>query len=337
MRELIEKIQQKKNLTRGEIQAIMTEIMSGRGDEADIRDFLIAMNDKVATVEEITGAAQVMRKFVLPVETKRQIVLDTCGTGGDGKHTFNISTTVAFVVAATGVAVAKHGNRSVSSLCGSADVLESLGVKIDLAHERLSICLEEVGLAFLFAQRHHPAMKHVASARKALGSTSIFNVLGPLTNPARSTHQMLGVYNHRLVEQLAHVLKNLGSKRAIVVHAADGLDEISISDKTSIAELKDNEIRTYEIVPEEFNLKRVSLDLFKGGDKAANAKSMLAILEGEKGPRRSIVLLNSAFALYAAEAVKTPEEGMGIAANMIDEGRALGVLNKLREFTNRVS
>jgi anthranilate phosphoribosyltransferase len=300
-----------------------------------MHDFLVAMNDKVATVEEITGAAQVMRKYVLPVETENRVVLDTCGTGGDGKHTFNISTTVAFIVAAAGVAVAKHGNRSVSSKCGSADVLESLGIKLDLTHDKLSVCLKEVGLVFLFAQRHHPAMKHVASVRKALGATTIFNVLGPLTNPAHATHQMLGVFNARLVDQLAQVLKNLGSKRAIVAHSADGLDEISLASTTLIGELIDGNVRTYEITPEEFSLKRASLDAFKGGDKDENAQILLSLLKGEQGDRRDVVLLNAGFALYAAEAVASPREGLAVAARMVDEGQALAVLNKLREFTNR--
>ena len=335
MREIIEKLQQKRNLTRGEVQSVMNEIMSGRAAEADMHDFLVAMNDKVATVEEITGAAQVMRKYVLPVDTENKVVLDTCGTGGDGKHTFNISTTVAFIVAAAGVAVAKHGNRSVSSKCGSADVLESLGIRLDLTHDRLSVCLRDVGLVFLFAQRHHPAMKHVASVRKALGATTIFNVLGPLTNPAHATHQMLGVFNVRLVDQLAQVLKNLGSKRAIVAHSADGLDEISLANKTLIGELIDGNVRTYETTPEEFGLKRASLDAFKGGDKDENAQILLSLLKGEKGPRRDVVLVNAGFALYAAEAVASPKEGLAVASKMIDEGKALGVLDKLREFTNR--
>jgi len=335
MRELIEKLQKGKNLKRSEMQAVMTEIMSGRTTEHDMREFLITMNEKGPTVEEITGAAQVMRKFALHVETKRPIVLDTCGTGGDGRNTFNISTTVAFVVAAAGVAVAKHGNRSVSSLCGSADVLEALGVKLDITHDRLAVCLEEVGLVFLFAQRHHPAMKHVAPVRKALGVKTIFNVLGPLTNPARATHQMMGVYSKPLVEQMVQVLKNLGARRVIVVHSADGLDEISTAEKTSIGELNGEETRMYEISPEEFNLTRASLEQYKGGDKDENARILLAVLQGEKGPKRDVVLLNAAFALYAAEAVKSPGEGLGLAANLIDEGKALKVLEKLRGFTNR--
>jgi anthranilate phosphoribosyltransferase len=335
VRELIEKLQKGKNLKRSEMQAVMTEIMSGRTTEHDMREFLIVMNEKGPTVEEITGAAQVMRKFALHVETKRPIVLDTCGTGGDAKHTFNISTTVAFVVAAAGVAVAKHGNRSVSSLCGSADVLESLGVKLDITHERLTTCLEEVGLVFLFAQRHHPAMKYVATVRKELGVKTIFNVLGPLTNPARATHQIMGVYSRHLVEQMVHVLKNLGARRVIVVHSADGMDEISTAGKTSIGELNGEEIRTYEISPEEFNFTRASLEQYKGGNKEENARILLAVLQGEKGPQRDIVLLNAAFALYAAEAVRSPVEGLGLAANLIDEGKALKVLEKLRGFTNR--
>jgi anthranilate phosphoribosyltransferase len=335
MREFIDKIQKRKGLRRAEMQRVMTEIMSGQAADYDTRDFLIAMNTKGPSVEEITGAAQIMRKHVLAVETKRPIVLDTCGTGGDGRQTFNISTAVAFVVAAAGVAVAKHGNRSVSSLCGSADVLEALGVKIEIVHSRLTACLDEAGLVFLFAQRHHPAMKYVANIRRELKVKTIFNVLGPLTNPAHATHQMMGVYSQKLVELMVQVFKNLHSKRVIVVHSADGLDEISLGDKTYVGELNGEDIKTYEITPDEFGLPRATFDQVKGGDKAMNAEILKSVLQGEKGPKRDIVLLNSAFALYAAEAVPTPREGLAVAAKMIDEGKAFQVLEKLKEFTNR--
>ncbi|MBF0619691.1 MAG: anthranilate phosphoribosyltransferase, partial [Candidatus Omnitrophica bacterium] len=206
MRDLIGKIQKHQHLSRGEVHEVMTEIMSGRMSDHDIRDFLVAMNAKGPSAEEITGAAQVMRKFVLPVETQKKPIFDIVGTGGDCRHSFNISTTAAFVVAGAGVVVAKHGNRSVSSLCGSADVLEALGVRIEMAHERLARCLDETGIVFLFAQRHHPAMKHVAAARKSLGVKTIFNILGPLTNPAHATHHLMGVYSRPLAEIMANVL-----------------------------------------------------------------------------------------------------------------------------------
>lgn len=335
MREFINKMNAGHNLSRGEMQNLMTEIMSGRAAEVDIHDFLVASNAKGFTVEEITGAVQVMRKHVLPVETNRKIILDTCGTGGDGRNTFNISTAAAFVVAGAGVGVAKHGNRSVSSLCGSADVLEALGVNIEMPHAQLAACLKQVGLVFLFAQRHHPAMKHVAAARKSLGVKSIFNILGPLTNPARADHQMMGVYSRQLVEQLPHVLKNLGSKRAIVVHGADGLDEITTADKTFISEFDGVNIRSYEIVPEEFGLKRASEESLRGGDKVMNARIIREILEGAGGPQRTIVQLNAAFALYAAGAAPSPEEGMVVAAKSLNDGDALEILEHLIEFTHR--
>ncbi|MBF0595846.1 MAG: anthranilate phosphoribosyltransferase, partial [Candidatus Omnitrophica bacterium] len=244
-------------------------------------------------------------------------------------------TAAAFVVAGAGGGVAKHGNRSVSSLCGSADVLEALGVNIEMPHEQLSACFKQVGLVFLFAQRHHPAMKHVAAARKSLGVKTIFNILGPLTNPAHADHQMMGVYSRQLTEQLLHVLKNLGSKRAIVVHGADGMDEISTTDKTFVSEFDGVNIRSYEIVPEEFGLKRASEESLKGGDKVFNARIIREILQGAHGPQRSIVQINSAFALYAAGVVPSPDEGMVAAAKSLNDGDALDVLEKLIEFTHR--
>ncbi|MBF0593466.1 MAG: anthranilate phosphoribosyltransferase [Candidatus Omnitrophica bacterium] len=334
MRQFIDKINQHHNLSRGEMHDVMTEIMSGRAIEHDILDFLAAMNAKGPSIEEITGAAQVMRKYVLPVNSNRKVILDTCGTGGDGKQSFNISTAAAFVVAGAGVGVAKHGNRSVSSLCGSADVLEELGVNIEMPHEQLNACLKQVGLVFLFAQRHHPAMKHVAAARKTLGVKTLFNILGPLTNPAHADHQMMGVYSRQLTEPLLHVLKNLGTKKAIVVHGADGLDEISTTDKTFISEFDGVNIRSYEIVPEEFGLKRASEESLKGGDKVMNARIIREILEGAHGPQRSIVQLNAAFALYAAGAVPSPEEGMVTAAKSLNDGDALDILENLIEFTH---
>ena len=335
MRPVIEKLQNKINLTRGEIQGALSAIMSGSASESDMKDFLLAMNAKGPTIEEISGAVVSMRKFVVPVTTHHERVFDIVGTGGDGRHTFNISTCAAFVVAGAGVVVAKHGNRSVSSLCGSVDVLEALGVKIDIPHEKLSACLDEVGIAFLFAQRHHPAMRHVAAVRKALGVKTLFNILGPLTNPAHATHQMMGVYSRHLVEQMVHVLKNLGSKRALIVHSADGLDEISTIDKTFISEFNGEDVHSYEILPEEFGFRRAFEQDIRGGDKEQNAKILEAVLRGENGPKRNIVLLNAAFALYTAEAVKTPEEGLAMAAATIDDGLAYQVLQKLRDFTNR--
>jgi anthranilate phosphoribosyltransferase len=336
MREFVEKVQQKKNLTHGEMHALMMEIMSGRAVESDIRDFLVALNAKGFTVEEITAAAQIMRKFVVLLETRHEVVLDTCGTGGDSKGTFNISTAVAFVVAACGVIVAKHGNRSVSSHSGSADVLEALGVNLQMPHEKMSACLDEVGICFMFAQRHHPAMKHVAAVRKALGVKTIFNVLGPLTNPARATHQMVGVYNKHLTEQFAQVLKVLGAERAVAVHGADGLDEISTAASTFISEYNGKDILSYEIAPEDFGIKRVSESDLKGGDPAANAGLMLSILQGKGvSAHMDVVALNAGFALYAAQAVQSPREGLERVRQIMAQGKPLEKLQQFVEFSNR--
>jgi anthranilate phosphoribosyltransferase len=336
MRESVEKIQQKQNLSQGEMCEVMMEIMSGRAAESDIRDFLLALNAKGFTVEEITAAAQIMRKFVVLLKTDHEVVLDTCGTGGDAKGTFNISTAVAFVVAACGVIVAKHGNRSVSSHSGSADVLEALGINLQMPHERMSDCLDEVGICFMFAQRHHPAMKYVAAVRKALGVKTIFNVLGPLTNPARATHQMVGVYNKHLAEQFAQVLRVLGAERAVIVHGADGLDEISTAATTFISEYNGKDILSYEITPEDFGIKRVSEDDLKGGDPAENAELMTLILQG-KGmhAHMDVVALNAAFALYAAEAAASPREGLERVRQIMAAGKPWKKLQEFKEFSNR--
>jgi len=335
MRELIKKLDDRVDLTIPEIRKVMTTIMSGNADGVDIRDFLLAMNAKEPSVDEITGAVQVLRQFVVPVKSHRKVILDTCGTGGDCKGTFNISTAAAFVVAGAGVGVAKHGNRSVSSRCGSADVLEALGVNITMPQEQLAACLKQVGLVFLFAQSHHPAMKHAAAVRKELGVKTLFNILGPLTNPASATHQMMGVYSKPLVAKIIQVLRNLGARRAMVVHGEDGLDEITTSDKTYIGEFDGAGVRLYSIVPEEFGLKRVSEQCLKGGDSQMNARIIREILEGAHGPQRSIVQVNAAFALYVAGVVPSPEEGMIMAAQSLNRGEAFRVMEHLIEFTNR--
>jgi anthranilate phosphoribosyltransferase len=336
MRAYIDKLSSRVHLSSDEIRSAMTDIMSGKAAEVDIRDFLLAMNAKEPSVEEITGAVQVMRQFALPVKSFRKVILDTCGTGGDGKGTFNISTAAAFVVAGAGIGVAKHGNRSVSSLCGSADVLEALGVNINLPQEQLAVCLKQVGLVFLFAQAHHPAMKYAAPVRKSLGVKTIFNILGPLSNPAGATHQMMGVYSEPLVEKIIHVLKNLGIRRAMVVHGADGLDEISTADKTRVGEYDGTKVRLYDVVPEEFGLKRAPEACLKGGDAPRNARIIRDILQGAHGPQRTIVQINAAFALYVAGAAPSPEEGLILAAHVLDRGKALDVLEQLIEFTHRV-
>ncbi len=336
MQPYIDKVNGKQNLTQKEIEKIMELIMSGKAAHEDIAVFLLALNEKGPTVEEITGAAQIMRKFCAPVAARHRVVLDTCGTGGDQKGTFNISTAVAFVVAGAGVIVAKHGNRSVSSQCGSADVLEALGVNIAMEEKHLSECLDEVGMAFLFAQRLHPAMKNVAPVRKQLGTKTIFNLLGPLTNPARATHQIVGVYNRDLVEPLTHVLKNLGLKRALVVHGRDGLDEITTTDLTFVGEFDGKVIITYEVDPTELGIQKSTAEDLKGGDLNTNVHIVREILEGKKGPKRDIVVLNAAYALYISEKSPSVLEAVGMAEASIDSGAALEKLNKLKEFTHRV-
>jgi len=336
MRDYILQVQQGENLSHDEITVVMELIMSGQVPLKEIKDFLLALNKKGPTVEEITASALIMRKFVLPVKTHHEIILDIVGTGGDHKNTFNISTVTAIVVAACGVAVAKHGNRRVTSQCGSADVLEAMGVNLQIEEKRLSECLDKIGLVFLFAQRLHPAMKNVAFARQELGVKTIFNILGPLTNPAQATHQVMGVYSRDLLEPMAQVLRNLGLKRALVVHGNDGLDEITTTDKTFVCEFNGQEILSYDIDPDELNVRRASIADFAGGNAIDNALIVRKILEGEPGPRRDIVLANAAYALYTAAAVENLKQGMRMAEHAIDSKRAIGKLEELKEFTNHV-
>ena len=336
MRDYILQIEQGESLSHDEITVVMELIMSGQAPLQDIKDFLVALNKKGPTVEEITACALIMRKFVVPVTTHHEIILDVVGTGGDHKNTFNISTVTAIVVAACGVAVAKHGNRRVSSRCGSADVLEALGVNLQMEEKYLSECLDKIGLAFLFAQRLHPAMKNVAFARQELGVKTIFNILGPLTNPARATHQIMGVYSRDLLEPMAQVLRNLGLKRALVVHGNDGLDEITITDKTFVSEFNGQEIISYDIDPDEFGIPRARIDDLVGGDAADNAAIVRSILEGERGPKRNIVIINAAYALYTTGAVENLMQGMRMAEHAIDSRRAFQKLEELKEFSNRV-
>jgi anthranilate phosphoribosyltransferase len=336
MRDYILQVQQGENLSHDEITVVMELIMSGQVPLQEIKDFLLAINKKGPTVEEITASALIMRKFVLPVKTHHEIILDIVGTGGDHKNTFNISTLTAIVVAACGVAVAKHGNRRVTSQCGSADVLEALGVNLQIEERRLSECLDKIGLAFLFAQRLHPAMKNVAFARQELGVKTIFNILGPLTNPAQATHQVMGVYSRDLLEPMAQVLKNLGLKRALIVHGNDGLDEITTTDKTFVSEFNGQEIISYDIDPDELGVKRVAIEDLSGGDAIDNALIVHKVLDGEPGPRRDIVVVNAAYALYTAEAVDNLKQGIRMAEHAIDSRRAIGKLEELKEFTNRV-
>ncbi len=337
MKEFIEKVRQQENLSEEEIKEIMKEIMSGEAAKDDISNFLLALRDKGPTVEEITGAAQIMRDFVVKIHSQHKNILDTCGTGGDKKNTFNISTLTALVAAGAGAVVAKHGNRSVSSNCGSADVLESLGVNLEMEPHYIGECLNSVGIAFLFAQKLHPSMKNVASIRKEIGKETIFNVLGPLTNPANATHQMMGVYNRDLVIPVAHVLKNLGLKKSIVMHGSDGLDEITTTGKTYLCEFDGTDIESYDIDPEELGFKLAKPEDLEAHTLDENIRIFKNILAGDRGPRRDIVLLNSAYALYISEMVKSIPDGLRLAKDSIDTGKAAQKLQELVEFTNRIN
>lgn len=335
MESCIHKLHNRENLAPNEIEDVMRTIMSGSAAREDIAAFLLALRVKGPTVEEITGAARILREYVIPIKTKHTTILDTCGTGGDKKNTFNISTIAALVVAGAGVVVAKHGNRSVSSRCGSADILEAVGVNINVEEKHLSACLDELGIAFLFAQQLHPAMKNVAVIRKELGVETIFNLLGPLTNPAGATHQIMGVYNRDLVEPIVNVLKNLGLKRALVVHGSDGLDEITLCAQTFIGEYDGKEIISYDITPDEFGFQPSRPEDFTGGDLAANVRILEDILSGKKGPKRDIVVINAAYALYVAEKAGNINEAIALAQDSLDSGKARKKLDDLREFTSR--
>jgi anthranilate phosphoribosyltransferase len=336
---------QRESLTREEARAVMTEVFSGSATDAQIAALLVALHMKGETVEEIVGFAEAMRAAAEPLplhqdstltvsDTGRDALIDTCGTGGDARGTFNISTATAFVVAGAGVRVAKHGNRSLSSKCGSADVMEALGVKISLPTAVLATCLEEIGIAFLFAPAMHSAMKYVQPARRELRLRTIFNLLGPLTNPAGASAQVVGVYSLELVEKVAEALSMLGVHRALVVHGLDGLDEITITGPTRIAEVREGQVRTYEVTPEEFGIKRARLEDISGGDAEANAAIIREILAGKKSPRRDVVLLNAAAALVAAGRAEHLGDALPLAAKSIDSGAAAAKLDALVRFTS---
>ena len=333
MKNIIEKVKEKKNLTREETKEVFAEIMSGKVQTEDIASFLLALKEKKETIDEITGAAEIMRKFATRINVKNENLLDTCGTGGDSADTFNISTISAFVASGAGCSVAKHGNRAVSSKCGSADLLEALGVNIDIGKDLVEKCINEIGIGFLFAPKLHLAMKHAMPARKMIKTRSIFNILGPLTNPAGAKYQLLGVYDESLAETLANVLMKLGSKHAMVIHGKDGLDEITTKEKTLVAELKNNKVNTYSIAPEDFDFTRATKEDLKGGDSSFNAKLALEILNGKKGKERDIVLLNAGSAIYVTDLAKGIEDGIKMAKDSIDSGKAQEKLEKLKKLT----
>jgi anthranilate phosphoribosyltransferase len=343
----IAKVVRGEDLDEGEMERTMEEIISGEATPAQIGALVTALRIKGETIEEITGAVRALRAQAGPlnrdnhavnvdrdeINFEEETILDTCGTGGDGTRTFNVSTATALVAAGIGLKVAKHGNRAVSSLCGSADVLEHLGVNLDLTRSDVERCLREVGIAFLYAPLFHGAMKHAAGPRQQIGIRTIFNLAGPLTNPAGATAQVLGVYDPRLTEKLAQVLNRLGTREAFVVCGEGTLDEISICGPTRISHLQDQQVRTFELTPEEMGFQRAGLESIQGGDAAVNAQIIRSILEGEPGPKREVVLLNAAAAFVATHLAANFKEGIQIAMEGIDSGKAGIKLDQLIAFS----
>ncbi len=347
IREAIAKVAAREDLTRAEMEAAMKEIMSGEATPSQIGSFITALRMKGETVEEITGAVRVMRAKAAKIDVNKPLVnidrddinieyetiLDTCGTGGDGTHTFNVSTATALVAAGGGIVVAKHGNRAVSSQCGSADVLDCLGVKLDIAKSDVEKCIRKIGIGFLFAPFFHGAMKYAAGPRKEVGLRTIFNLLGPLTNPAGATVQVLGVYDPALTEKIAQVLQKLGSLEAFVVCGEGTFDEISITSPTRVSHLKQGRVENFDIAPEDFGLSRAGLADIRGGDAMENADIIRKILEGEKGPKRDMVLLNAGAAFAAAGLATDIQGGIHLAEAAIDSGKAKAKLGELVLFT----
>ena len=343
----ISKVVLQQDLVEAEMIEVMNQIMGGEATQAQVGAFITALRMKGETIEEITGAARVMRDHATPIRVgkaldidreeinlDRETILDTCGTGGSGTKSFNISTTVAFVVSACGVKVAKHGNRSISSACGSADVLEALGVNLNVTPEQVELCINEVGVGFLFAPALHGAMKHAIGPRREIGIRTIFNILGPLTNPAGADRQVLGVYDEKLVEVLAKVLVKLGCQRGFVVHGKDGMDEITLTGPTRVAEINEGQVTLSTIEPEDFGLRRCLLSDLQGGDAEENAAIVRDVLAGSEGPKRDVVLLNAAYALVAAGVTESVDAGLQKARNMIDDGLAKAKLEGLVNLTN---
>jgi anthranilate phosphoribosyltransferase len=346
--EAIRTLVERRDLTRLEAAAAMDAIMSGAATHAQIAAFLTALRMKGETVEELIGFARVMREKAVRVRTRgeevaaltgtdREMLIDTCGTGGDASGTFNVSTATAFVVAGAGLKVAKHGNRSVSSLCGSADVVETLGISLDLSPAKVAQCVDEVGIGFLYAPLLHTAMKHVMTARREMGVRTVFNMLGPLTNPAGANAQVIGVYAGALTEPLARVLAELGTIRAFVVHGADGLDEISSTGESTVSEVREGVVRTFVVRPEDFGIPRAAIADLRGGDREQNAEIIRNLLDGEMGRRRDIVLINAAAALVAGSRARDLKDGVALAAESIDSGRARSALERLVALSRRLA
>ncbi len=348
IKEAISKVVEKQDLTEGEMIDVMNLVMGGEATPAQIGAFITALRMKGETIEEITGAARVMRARATPIRVGRNVldidrddinidretILDVVGTGGDGTNTFNISTTVAFVVAACGGKVAKHGNRSVSSACGSADVLEALGVNLDVTPDAVENCIETIGLGFLFAPALHGAMKYAIGPRREIGIRTIFNILGPLTNPAKADCQVMGVYSGELVEPLAKVLLNLGCQRGFVVHGTDGMDEVTLTGPTEVAEINQGKVSVYTVTPEKFDLTCSTLEDLQGGNAVENAAIVREVLGGAPGPKRDVVLLNAAFGLVASGLAEDIPAGLRRAAEAIDSGAALAKVQQLADLTN---
>jgi anthranilate phosphoribosyltransferase len=334
IKESIRQLIKGNDLSSVEMTAAMEQIMTGQTTDAQISSFLTALSIKGETVEEITAAAKVMREKAvsIPVKSNHDLI-DIVGTGGDMLNTFNISTAAAFVVSGAGLKVAKHGNRSASSMCGSADVIEKLGININISPANVAKCIEEIGIGFLFARNLHQAMKYAAGPRKEIGIKTIFNILGPLTNPADADIQLLGVYSPDLTEKLANVLKNLGRKRALVVHGCDGLDEITLCKDTIVYDLKANNITKYKISPEKLGFKLADINDLKGGNPKMNAKIIIDLLKGKKSPHRDIVVLNAAAAVFAAGITDNLDDALKISADSIDSGKAFTKVNELIELT----
>lgn len=335
IRESIIKLAEGEDLTSKGMRQSMEEIMCGRATQAQVGAFLSLLKIKTETVNEITQAAKVMREKSSRIKISGKI-MDTCSTGGTGINHYNISTAVAFIIAASGIKVAKHGNRAASGKCGSADVLEALGVKIDLEPAAVKKCIERINIGFLFAPKFHKAMKFAAPIRKEIGIRTIFNILGPLTNPATATHQILGVFNKDLTEVMSEVLGNLGVKRAMVVHGYGGLDEISLSGPTKVSELKNDFVSTYKITPKDFGLKQSAVKEISGGNKNTNALAVRKIFKGTKMPYRDVVLANAAASFVVLEKAKTLKEGVKIANEIIDSGMAMDKLEELIELSNKL-
>lgn len=336
MKLAIDKVVNYKDLTENEMIDVMNTIMDGKATPSQIGGFLTALRMKGETLEEITGATKVMRDKAIKIETNNRYTVDTCGTGGDKSNTFNISTTAAFVAAAASVTIVKHGNRSVSSKCGSADVLERLGVNIDLSPMDVKRCIDELQIGFIFAQNFHKSMKYAVTPRMELGIRTIFNVLGPLTNPSNPKGQVLGVFDGNLTSTMIKVLKELGLERGMVVHGMDGLDEITITTKTKVSELRDGEIKEYYLNPNDYGIPLGNLEEIRGGNLEENVKILLNVLKGESGPKRDMVLLNAGAAMYVGNVVNSLGEGIEKSKEIIDKGFALDKLNQLIKLSQEM-